>query len=173
MQKATIICTLFICVFLFASFEKPDKKDDLWQEWSTIMKLRSQEKKPILIDVYTTWCIYCKKMDAKTYKSDSVRNYLKEHFYRFKFNAESKDSLEWNGKMYGFNSRYKIHDLVANFAQSIAFPTTVVIPPDGQPFSISGELDVKEMETILKYFNGAYPDKDMAGFARGLKNTWK
>ncbi|MFL9483709.1 thioredoxin family protein [Chitinophagaceae bacterium LWZ2-11] len=173
MQKATIVCTLFICVFLFASFHPPKKKNDLWQQWNEILQLNAKEKKPILIDVYTTWCYYCKRMDATVYKNDSVSAYLKEKFYRFKLNAESKDTLEWNGKKYGFDKRYKVHEFMKDITQAIVFPSTVIIPPDGQPFSIGGQVDLKEMETLLKYFTCGYPGKDLTSFAQSIKTEWK
>ena len=158
---------LCVCILLLTSFHSPGKKKDLWQDWNAIQQLMQQERKPILIDIYANWCIYCKKMDAKTYRNDSVYSYMKEHFYRFKFNGESKDTLVWRDKKFGFDQQYKVHQFVEYVTQgAVVFPTTVVIPPDGQPFALGGELSVKEMEMLLKYFNGAYPKQSFQRFSK-------
>jgi thioredoxin-related protein len=49
-----------------------------------------KEKKPILIDLYTNWCGWCKVMDKKTYANKNVIGYLNEKFYTVKLNAENK-----------------------------------------------------------------------------------
>ena len=47
-------------------------------EWMTLAQVESslqKEKRPVLIDLYTDWCGWCKVMDKKTYsnkKSDRV-----------------------------------------------------------------------------------------------------
>jgi thioredoxin-related protein len=163
---------LLLCVSL-TSFYLPEKKK-IWQSWNDIMQLSQKEKKPILIDIYTDWCVYCKKMDAGVYKNDSVLNYLEQNYYRFKFNAESKDTLVWRNKKFGFHKIYKVHEFVQYLTQgAVVFPTTVVIPPDGQPFALGGELKTKELETILKYFTTAYPDKNFQDFEKEYKPRWK
>jgi thiol:disulfide interchange protein len=35
-----------------------------------------QEQRPVLIDLYTTWCGWCRQMDKKTYSNKKVAEYL-------------------------------------------------------------------------------------------------
>ncbi len=56
------------------------------------------------MDVYTNWCGWCKVMDRKTYRINKLASYVNEHYYAVKFNAESKDSLVFNNKKYGYNA---------------------------------------------------------------------
>ena len=86
MHKAKLFGILLMLLML-TSFHSPKKKKDLCQSWSEIQELMKKEPKPIFIDMYADWCVYCKKMDVTTYVNDSVYDYLKEHFYRLKFNA--------------------------------------------------------------------------------------
>lgn len=36
------------------------------------LKLASREEKPIMVGFYTTWCMYCRKLDAVTYADNAV-----------------------------------------------------------------------------------------------------
>jgi len=173
MRKAKLFAILLVMVVLTSS-HLPNKKNDLWQSWAEIQQLMLQEKKPILIDMYADWCVYCKKMDVTTYKNDSVYEYLKAHYYRFKFNAESKDSLRWNNKTFGFDKKNKLHEFYQFMAKgNLVLPTTVIIPISGQPYTLAGEMQTKEMETLIKYFSGIYPDKTLSEFTKDYKPHWK
>ncbi len=171
MQKVLLL--VFPILLLNTSFNTVPKKKDLWQSWKEIQALSKQEKKPILVDIYTNWCVYCHKMDATTYKNDSVYQYLKEHFYRFKFNGESRDTLEWNNKKFAFNNNYQLHDFYVYVANgNLMLPTTVIIMPDGQPFATAGYMDITAMEKMLKYFITSYPAVKFADYNTIFKGNW-
>jgi uncharacterized protein YyaL (SSP411 family) len=57
-----------------------------------------KEKRPILIDLYTDWCGWCKVMDKKTYTNKKVIEYLQDKFYPVKLDAETRERITWNGK---------------------------------------------------------------------------
>jgi len=165
---------LVAVMLIISSFLSPKKKD-LWQDWTTIQELAQKEKKPLLIDIYTDWCIYCKKMDAKTYKNDSVYNCLKTNFYRLKFNAEMKDDFVWNGTTFSYNARYKTNEFAWHITKGmLTLPTTVIVPVEGEPFFIPGELETGEMECLLKYFtSGAYKSQRYEDYLSAFKKSWK
>ncbi len=173
MHKAKLFGILLMLLML-TSFHSPKKKKDLWQSWSEIQELMKKEPKPIFIDMYADWCVYCKKMDVTTYVNDSVYDYLKEHFYRLKFNAESKDTLEWHHKKFGFDKKNKLHEFYLYAANgNYILPTTVIIQANGQPVSVSGEMKVKEMEAFLKYFTTEHGDISFDEFSKKYKSVWK
>jgi len=71
-------------------------------EWVTIeeAQLRAKNsKKPILIDVYTTWCKPCQKL-SKTFENEKVAVFVNKHFIPVKFDAEHAESVEFDGKIY-------------------------------------------------------------------------
>src|SRR5580658_5159160 len=70
-------------------------------EWMTVGQAADklqQEKRPVLIDLYTTWCGWCREMDRKTYSSKKVAAYLGEKFYTVKVDAETRAAITWQGR---------------------------------------------------------------------------
>ena len=47
-----------------------------WLNWDQGLSEASITKRPILVDVYTDWCGWCKRMDRDVYSRDDVRAYL-------------------------------------------------------------------------------------------------
>src|ERR1700759_583637 len=101
-------------------------------QWMSVEEASSKlqkEKRPVLIDLYTTWCGWCKRMDQKTYSNKKVAEYLSEKFYTVKVDAESRSTMTWNGHAFHFNPDYKVNDLALYLAHGqLSFPTTVIIP---------------------------------------------
>jgi thioredoxin-related protein len=114
-------------------------------------------------------------MDKKTYSNKKVIEYMNEHFYSVKLNAETKDAINWKDKTYRYNSKYNINDFSIFLTYGRAsFPTTVIIADDqSAPIPIAGYMEVKEIEKILKYFGeGAYKTMNFPQFEKTFKSTW-
>ncbi len=99
---------------------------------------------------------------------------MKEHFYRFKFNAESKEVLEWNNKKFAYDKKNNLHEFFEYVAKgNLILPTTVVITVDNQPYSAGGMLYVKDIEIMLKYCSTEYLNKSFEEFSKQYKTSWK
>ena len=174
MQKVSIIAILLSMTFVMASYAPP--KDNI--NWMTMAELRTayiKEKRPILIDVYTSWCGWCKVMDKETYGNPKVINYINAHFYAVKFDAETTDSVFFGAKKYGFNPAYKVNDLAAYLlGGQMGYPTTVFLSAtESQPAALAGYLKPAELEPPLKYFGeGAYQKQVFPDFMKGFTATW-
>lgn len=70
----------------------------VWMRYDEGLKKASSEKKHIMIDFYTTWCGWCKKLDKETYADPRVQKILRKDFVAVKVNAESNKSLTVDGK---------------------------------------------------------------------------
>jgi thioredoxin-related protein len=72
-------------------------------KWYTIeeaLQLCKTKPKKIMIDVYTDWCGWCKKMDRDVFSHPVIARYLNDNFYPVKFNAESSAPIDFNGQKF-------------------------------------------------------------------------
>lgn len=136
-------------------------------QWLTIdqaeEKLR-QEPRKVLIDVYTDWCGWCKKMDKDTFTDPEVVAHINKNFYAVKLDAEGEKPITLKGRTFALKADYKAHELaVALLNGQMSFPTTVFLDEELNMLTpVPGYLDAKNMSQILKYFGEDYH----------LKMTW-
>ena len=175
MQKVSNFLLLSLLSLLLVSF-LPVKKEKI--RWLSLAELRSayaKKPRPVIIDVYTSWCGWCKVMDRDTYSNDKVANYINDNFYAVKFNAESTDSVVLGSKKYGYNPAYNANDLAVYLLYGrMGYPTTVLLSTlEAQPAPLSGFLNPSELEPPLKYFGeGAYKKQDFPEFMNGFTKSW-
>lgn len=87
---------LFTAAIIFsAAFNlKPEEKAKInWLTLEEAYQLNQENPRKIFVDVYTDWCGWCKKMDKDTFSDEKVAEYVNEHFYAVKLNAESQDKM--------------------------------------------------------------------------------
>jgi uncharacterized protein YyaL (SSP411 family) len=175
MQKLKLLF-LSLWVMIFSCGEKPKLPGDKvkWMNLSEAAASLQKERRPVLIDLYTDWCGWCKVMDKKTYSNEQVARYLQEKFYPVKVNAESKEALVWNGRTYQYNASYRSNEFAVYVTQGhLEFPTTIIIPADGEPQAIPGYLEPKDLELIVKYFGeGGYGKIPFDQFQKSFKASW-
>jgi len=139
-------------------------------EWITFeeAETRSQtEKRKIFVDVYTDWCGWCKKMDASTFQDEDIGEYLNAHFYSIKFDAEQKEDITFNGKVYKYVKYGKkgYHELALEILKGkLSYPSIVYFDE---------ELDV--IQPIEGYRGPSMFKKIMTYYAQDLHKTipWK
>src|SRR5690606_4382796 len=71
---------------------KENKKIN-WVSIEEAERLTKEAPRKIFVDVYTDWCGWCKRMDATTFTDEAVVDYVNEHYYAVKLNAESKENI--------------------------------------------------------------------------------
>jgi thioredoxin-related protein len=145
--------------------------------WMTIEEAAGklkEVKKPLIIDLYTTWCGWCKQMDKKTYSNKQVAQYLQEKFYTVKIDAETHATINWSGKVYNFNPQYRSNEFALYLTHGrLEFPTTIIIVPGEEPQAIPGYMEPKELESLVKYFGeGAYRTKSFDDFQKNFRASW-
>jgi len=102
----------------------------VWYDISKVEDLQKQEARPVIVDVYTDWCKWCKVMDEKTFSDKTLADKLNEEYYMVKFNAETKDNVDYNGQTYSYQKagRRGYNTLAAELCgERISYPSFVVL----------------------------------------------
>jgi thiol:disulfide interchange protein len=143
--KGVLVVSFLFAVCLFGSCAKEteqqaagDNVDWLVSLEEALERAREQER-PIMIDVYADWCVWCKRLDSDTYSNKDVVAKAGE-FVSLKLDADAHRS---------WVSRYQVGGL----------PTILFIDPDGKEihrvigYKPPGQF-VSEMEVALNVFRG-------------------
>lgn len=128
-----------------------------WYTFGEAVELQKKNPKMIMVDVYTTWCGPCKMMSAHTFGNEIIAKYLNENFYPVKFDAETWDSVKFNGFTFKNNNPPGTQRPVHEFAVSIldgklSYPSVVFVDPDIKRVqTIVGFHNAGQFEPIIKY----------------------
>ena len=113
-------------LFLFISLATQAQEQIQWMKFEEAIAANAKSPKMILVDVYTDWCGWCKKMDKDTFTDPQVIAHLQKNFYAVKLNAEdTKRSFEFMGKT--FTEAQMAASMRVN-----SYPNFVVIEPELQ-----------------------------------------
>lgn len=172
-MKKFIFTLLLIPTILFAS--NPEPKEVKWISFEKAVELNKSNPKPIIIDVYTDWCHWCKVMDNKTYSDATIIEYINQNFYAVKFNAEQKEPINFNGKTFKFVAygRRGSHELAASLLQGkLSFPSTVFLSKKKELVqAIPGYLKTPMMEKLVNFMGEeAYLTKTWPEFEKDFKS---
>lgn len=170
MKKISSISLLgLLFILLFNSFQVPEDKETIkWLSFEEAVALQAKEPKKILIDVYTDWCGWCKKMDKNTYTDAEVIKNLNKNYYLVKFNAEQKEDVKFKDKVFKFKTEYKAHELAVSLLNGqMSYPSTVFLDEDLNLLTnVPGYLTPKDMNPILVYFgDNIYKTKNWKEFS--------
>jgi thioredoxin-related protein len=127
-------------------------------KWYTIdqaMELQKKEPRKIMIDVYTDWCGWCKKMDSETFNNPVIAEYLNANFYPVKFNAESKAPVTFGGKTFvneNQGSRSSHQFAIALLQGQMSYPSIAYLGEKLEPLgAVPGYYSAKDFEPLIKF----------------------
>lgn len=113
------------------------------------------------MDFYTDWCGWCKKMMASTYADPALSAYINQYFYPVKFDAEGKDTVEFEGQIYaptGPGPRLSHPLAVKLLGGKMMYPTTLFmngydIAKNEFPIKIlaPGYMEKQKIEPVLVF----------------------
>ncbi len=154
MKKYLILCFSFITIVSYTQ----NNSEGLvhWLNFKEAQEKNKVAQRPFLIDFYTNWCGWCKVMMQTTYSNPNIANYINNYFYPIKFNAETKDTIEFNGKKYfsiDITNPKSPHQIAIEFlGNSLAYPSTVFMTSDYQTkFLSQGYLKEQDIEPFLVF----------------------
>lgn len=155
----TLILALSFTAPFTALAGPPEKaKDKAKIEWLTIEEAQKRMKKQprkIVVDVYTDWCGWCKRMDATTFSDPAVIEKINKSFYAVKFNAEDDISVIYKDAVLKKNPGKPNHDLVYRWIEgNIGFPTIVYLDEKlNVARAVPGYYNAGEFAKILDYID--------------------
>jgi thioredoxin-related protein len=125
-----------------------------WRDMAKGLDEAKSGRKPIVVDVYTDWCGWCKRMERDTYTSRDVQSYLEQTFVPVKLNAESATRLQYRGSSVSYRQ-------LANGFRVTGYPTTVFLDADGGHIvSAPGYMRANDFLTVLRFIgDGHYKKK--------------
>ena len=174
-QKVLFFFIASFFIFSSAKVKSTEKEKINWLSIDEVNVKMKSDPKPIIMDIYTNWCYWCKVMDKKTYNNREVISYINQHFYAVKLNAETKQPVVWNNTTYNYDERNKVNDFALYATQGqLAFPNTVIFAQKQEnPAAIPGFMEPKEIEVILKYFgDGNYKTQNFNEYSANFKAKW-
>lgn len=114
-------------------------------------KMDNVEGKLFVVDMYTDWCGWCKRMDKQTFGDPDVQKFLGEHFYVIKMNAEQKEPITFRGKTYEWvkAGRSGVNTLAQELMGGrLSYPTMVYL--DENLEKIESKPGYKRQDQFLK-----------------------
>jgi thioredoxin-related protein len=154
-MKKIALSALAIAVIAFTSlsFLNADPEPLKWYTWEQAVELNKTKPKKFVVDVYTDWCGWCKKMDKGAFADPAVTAYISEHFYPVKLNAEQREEIKFNDENFGFvpndNGRGGVHTLAyALLDGKMSYPTLVYLNEKFERIMISPGF--KESADLMK-----------------------
>ncbi len=119
-------------------------------EWKTLpdaVAAAQSSQKKIMVDVFTDWCFWCKKMDTSVYGDMEVQKYLADHFELVKLNAESESKHIFRDGNYSERQ-------IAGAFEVDGYPTTLFLSSDAQMITaVPGYLEPKTFLAVLEFIH--------------------
>ncbi len=165
MKKAIYVIGLTILLTGVAKGQEEVK----WYSIDEAVELAASSPKVLVIDVYTDWCGWCKRMDATTFSDPEVAKMLNENFYPVKLDAEGKEDIVIADRTFKFVSSGQrgYHEVAAIVTKGrLSYPTISYLDAQGKVLEASpGYKTADQFKIYLAYYAGdAYKTKTFEEF---------
>lgn len=129
-----------------------------WLTMEEAYKAMQKKPKKLIIDVYTDWCGWCKKMDQNTFADPAIAKYVNENFYAVKLDAQQTEDIQLGDQTFvytaGPDGKKGYHQLAQVLLKNkLSFPTIVMAGDDLSFYHpYGGYRDVPQMKEILDFY---------------------
>lgn len=160
MQKVLLLTALVVTTGLGLRTTLPCEANHVepvisWLSWEDAMSMMEEHPKKLFIDVYTEWCGWCKRMDSSTFQDPAVADYINEHFYAVKFDAEMKREILFKKQKFKYvkSGRRGVHTLAYSLLEGkMSYPSFVTLNETFDRIAISpGYKNADQLMKELKY----------------------
>ena len=173
-----IIILILLFIHLSISGQSKVQQKIKWLSFSEAIEKNKEEPRKIIIDIYTSWCGWCKRMDVTTFQNPAIVNYINEKYYAVKLNAERKDSVLINNHWFinqNPTAKRNPHDLAISLTEGkLTYPSTIFMDENINMIHppIAGFLDAETIEPILHFFGENIYSNKSAGWEE-FKESFK
>ena len=148
---ALLLPALLVAVAAAAGPRPPARVE--WTRWNPGLRSAAGQGRPVLVDVYTDWCGWCRRMDQDVYARPDVREYLNRKFVTVRLNAESNEAVTYQG-----------HELTARTLASgfnvTGYPTTIFLTSAGEHLvNVPGYVPADRFLLLLRYIGDGHMDR--------------
>ena len=172
-MKKSILLPLFFVLSIPFSFAQEAQPEINWMTWheavaqhkndlqtyndSTVPTNQKVPPKKMYIDLYTSWCGWCKKMDQSTFKDPAIVSIMNKYYYPVKMNAEMSESIDFNGHTFVNPNPGKsrsTHQFAASILDyQLSYPSYVILDENLERMVIyKGYLQVDDLLGIILFF---------------------
>jgi thioredoxin-related protein len=124
-----------------------------WRGWDAGLKEARRLKRPILVNVHTQWCGWCKRMDRDVYALPEVREYLSRKFVTITLDAEDDAPARYQGRT--FTSRS-----LSSWFRVTGYPTTLFLRANGEHLvDVPGYVPAEKFLLVLQYIGDGHMDR--------------
>ena len=131
-----------------------------WLPFEEALTQARADDKVVLVDVYTPWCGWCRKMQQEVYTDAQIRAHLDSAFVATRLNIDDTQTA----------LAYQDYELspkeLGNAFGATGTPTTVFLDAEGNYITrLPGFVDAPTFERVLAYMgSGAYRDQTLREF---------
>ena len=130
-----------------------------------------KNQKVYFIDFYTSWCGFCKKLDATTFRDEELGEYINQYFLAFKMDAETSEgrqiTQQYDVKAYPtilvFDSKGNLLHKITGYKDAYGFRMAL------QPFESKSSSKNIDNSALSKY--EAYIQNDYQTYKESIFNS--
>jgi thioredoxin-related protein len=135
-----------------------------WLRFDEGIVAARESNKQIMVDVYTNWCHWCKKLDQYTYSDRQVREVLARSYVSVKLKGDSDRRLKVKGQPAVEDGKTLLQfvptdtagiterDLSRTKLQVRGYPTILFLSPDGKVItSFASYVEAEAFHNLLNF----------------------
>jgi thioredoxin-related protein len=152
-MKRALLPTLGALVLTLLAHPAVFAAGPAWRSWDSGLHEAATTGRPVLVDVYTGWCGWCKRMDRDVYARSDVQAYLARKFVTVKLDAESGEDARYQGQAYTSRT------LAARLGVT-GYPTTMFLSAKGTHLrSVPGYSPPQDFLLLLRFVGDGHAER--------------
>ena len=134
-MKRVVLILAVSCLFVSKAYSQSIQFEPL--SWRDALAKAKRENKMMFVEIYTTWCTYCRQMEQNIFPAKEAGAFYNNHFINLKYDALKQDGIQ-------IRKSYAL----------LGFPTFLYLDADG--LVIKKTVGYQNMETFISNGSSAF-----------------